>query len=72
MEEVDNPEVSDVREATLKADAVFEQSPVNIAGYEVTSLQSDGLVLVPYYSWAHRGAGKMEVFFKKLGNPVLR
>lgn len=72
MEEVDNPEVSDVREVELKADAVFEQSPVDIAGYEVTSLQSDGLVLVPYYSWAHRGAGKMEVFFKKFGNPVLR
>ncbi len=30
----------------------------------VNMLEGEGLHLVPYYSWANRGEGKMNVWFK--------
>ena len=63
MEEVDNPEVADVREARLAPDATFETSTINIAGYDMTALKTGDYTLIPYYAWAHRGADKMEIFF---------
>ena len=66
MEEVDNPEDSDVRDVALTADAAFAPAPLEIAGHTVTALDAEGHRLIPYYAWAHRGAGKMEVFFPRL------
>lgn len=33
--------------------------------FTVTALQTDGLTLIPYYSWGHRGAAEMTVWLKE-------
>jgi len=62
LEEVDNPQLEDVRTVEISKDADFDVSDINIAGFNMKSLKKDGLTLIPYYAWAHRGADKMEVF----------
>ena len=32
--------------------------------FKVMALKHNGLTLIPYYSWNHRGAGKMDVWIK--------
>ena len=54
----------DVLEAGLGKNARFS------AGYRedllggVNVLEGEGMVLVPYYAWANREVGKMNVWFK--------
>ena len=58
-----------VREATVPADAAFSVVPQPGLLYGITELVTstpDGpLTLIPYYAWAHRGRGEMNVWFKK-------
>ena len=51
-------------EATLPADAAFADASVAIGGTAFPALRaSNGLVLVPYFAWCHRGAGEMQTWF---------
>jgi hypothetical protein len=58
-----------VREATVPADASFEvvPQPGLLQGINelVTETEEGPLTLIPYYAWAHRGRGEMNVWFKK-------
>jgi len=58
-----------VREATVPADAPFKAVPQPGKLYGITELVASTdqgtLTLIPYYSWAHRGKGEMNVWFKK-------
>jgi DUF1680 family protein len=60
-EEIDNP--SDVLETAITGETEFQARfrPELMGG--VNMLESRELQLVPYYSWANRGAGKMNVWF---------
>ena len=51
-------------EARLPADAAFADASVVIGGTAFPALKaSNGLVLVPYFAWCHRGAGEMQTWF---------
>lgn len=51
-------------EARLPADAAFADASVAIGGTAFPALRaSNGLVLVPYFAWCHRGAGEMQTWF---------
>ena len=60
-EEIDNEK--DVLEAMINMDTRFRAhfAPGLLGGVNV--LEGDGLCLVPYYSWANREVGKMNVWF---------
>ncbi|MDF1574852.1 MAG: glycoside hydrolase family 127 protein [Bacteroidales bacterium] len=60
-EEIDNE--ADVLEAGIPSDARFEPrfAPRLLGG--VNMLEGEGLRLVPYYAWANREVGKMNVWF---------
>ncbi len=62
-EETDNNR--DVVEATISEDAKFSTrfSPELLGGVNV--LEGEDLLLVPYYTWANREVGKMNVWFRK-------
>ena len=61
-----------VREAAVPADASFKavSRPDKLLGItELVTETADGpLTLIPYYAWAHRGRGEMNVWFKKSEN----
>lgn len=61
-EEMDNRQ--DVLEAELDEASGFQAQfhPELLGGVNV--LEGEDLALVPYYAWANRGAGKMNVWFK--------
>lgn len=61
-EEIDNRQ--DVLEAQVSESSRFKArfKPDLLGG--VNMLEGEGLNLVPYYAWANRGAGKMNVWFK--------
>jgi DUF1680 family protein len=63
-EETDNE--TDVLEASLSAGSRFERQfiPGLLGG--VTVLRGEGLGLIPYYAWANREVGKMNVWFKQM------
>jgi len=63
-EQIDN-EV-DVLEAAIPAEARFVPrfEPGLLGG--INTLQGDELRLIPYYAWANREVGKMNVWYKKL------
>ena len=63
-EETDNP--SDVLEAVIRTDSNFETSymPELLGG--VNMLHGEGLNLIPYYAWANREIGKMNVWFNQV------
>ena len=51
-------------EARLPADAAFADASVAIGGTAFPALRaSNGLVLIPYFAWCHRGAGEMQTWF---------
>ena len=58
-----------VREAQIPANPEFkvEAQPGLLEGItELVTTTADGpLTLIPYYAWAHRGRGEMNVWFKK-------
>ena len=58
-----------VREAQIPAKPEFkvEAKPGLLEGItELVTTTADGpLTLIPYYAWAHRGRGEMNVWFKK-------
>jgi hypothetical protein len=58
-----------VREAVIPEGAAFEVvgKPGLLNGItELVTETPDGpLTLIPYYAWAHRGRGEMNVWFKK-------
>ncbi|HER08157.1 MAG TPA: glycoside hydrolase family 127 protein, partial [Bacteroides sp.] len=62
-EEIDNSR--DVLEASIGTSSVFgaRYEPGMLGG--VIVLEGEGLTLVPYYAWANRGAGKMNVWFRR-------
>ncbi len=54
-----------VFDAVLPEDASFEDAKVEMRGIGITALRaSNGLVLIPYCDWAHRGKGEMQTWFK--------
>ncbi len=63
-EQVDNPEgvlqktIPDETEFAAKFETNLLQGVVKLEG-------SNGLELVPYYAWSHRGQGEMEVWFRQ-------
>jgi DUF1680 family protein len=65
-EETDN--TKDVLEAQIHPDSTFTATfyPELLGG--VNMLEGDGIRLVPYYAWANRGAGKMNVWFQQPAN----
>jgi len=65
-EETDN--TLDVLEASVGTQSLFEAryEPGLLGGVNV--LEGEGLNLVPYYAWANRGAGKMNVWFSRSGS----
>jgi len=65
-EEIDNQ--ADVLEVKLSKDSGFEAQfePGLLGG--VNMLQGEGIKLVPYYSWANREVGKMNVWFMDESN----
>jgi DUF1680 family protein len=62
-EEIDNS--SDVLESEIRPDARFTARfvPELLGGINV--LEGEGLKLVPYYAWANRRVGKMNVWFRQ-------
>jgi len=62
-EEIDNRQ--DVLEAELSENSVFQAkfNPELLGGLNV--LKGEDLELLPYYAWANRGAGKMNVWFNE-------
>ena len=58
-----------VREAQIPSNPEFkvESKPGLLHGItELVTTTADGpLTLIPYYAWAHRGRGEMNVWFKK-------
>ncbi len=62
-EEVDN--ALDVLEASISTDSPLEAQfmPELLGGVNV--LQGENLTLIPYYAWANREVGKMNVWFKQ-------
>lgn len=62
----DNPEIN-VREITLGESPALTVSHVDdkLCGIDEIHEESSGLVLIPYYSWNHRGAGDMAVWIRK-------
>jgi len=62
-EEIDNTQ--DVLEAKVGIQSEFEAryEPDLLVGVNV--LEGEGLTLVPYFAWANRGAGKMNVWFRR-------
>jgi len=64
-EETDNS--SDVLEAAVDQSTRFSARYDRDLLGGVTVLEGDGLVLVPYYSWANREIGDMNVWFKMAG-----
>ena len=58
-----------VREARIPEKARFKvvEKPDMLCGIDqlVTSTPDGQLILIPYYAWAHRGRGEMNVWFKK-------
>ncbi len=58
---------SNVLEATLSSVPTFTLGNKTIIGkHNVQTLTTDnGLILIPYYAWAHRGEGNMTVWLKK-------
>lgn len=63
-EEIDNQ--VDVLEAGIMSDSRFEaQFRSELLG-GVNMLEGEELKLVPYYAWANRGAGKMNVWFDQM------
>jgi uncharacterized protein len=62
-EEIDNE--IDVLEAKIQADSKFEAcySPDLLEG--INMLKGDELSLIPYYAWANRELGKMNVWFQQ-------
>ncbi len=63
-EEIDN--TADVLDASINENSEFKATfmPDLLGG--VNMLQREDLNLVPYYAWANRGAGKMNVWFNAL------
>jgi len=65
-EQIDNDR--DVLEAGIRPDSRFESrfEPGLLGG--VNTLSGEGLRMVPYYAWANRDPGKMNVWFTYLNN----
>ena len=63
----DNP--FSVREVSIPEGAAFKVLPQPGLLYGITELVTETgqgpLTLIPYYAWAHRGRGEMNVWFKK-------
>ena len=55
----------DVLDATISKDAEFtvESRPEMLYGLDV--IKTGNLTLIPYYAWAHRGKGHMQVWLKE-------
>ena len=53
-------------ELTLRDDAALtaEHDAGLLGG--VTTIRGDGITLIPYYAWSHRGAGEMNVWLKRV------
>ena len=62
-EEVDNQ--VDVLDARIKSNPDFKEhfNPGLLGG--VNMLEGEGLILIPYYAWANRDIGKMNVWFNR-------
>jgi len=62
-EEVDN--MKDVLDAgvSIRSDFIARYEPDLLGGVNV--LEGEGLILVPYYAWANRAIGKMNVWFRQ-------
>lgn len=63
MEEVDNPG-TDPRAAALDAEAAIDTAGISVSGRSMVALCAENHIFIPYFAWAHRGAGKMEVFLE--------
>jgi DUF1680 family protein len=63
-EEIDN--TSDILEAKISPDSRFEAqfSPDLLGG--INMLEGEEIRLIPYYAWANREVGKMNVWFKHI------
>ena len=61
-EEIDNTE--DVLLASLQNDSDFEVRFAEELLGGVNTLEGEGLKLIPYYAWANREMGKMNVWFR--------
>ena len=62
-EQVDNPDGVLTRSIAANEKLTSEFVPDELQGVIKLTAES-GLVMVPYYSWSHRGVGEMEVWFK--------
>ena len=62
-EQVDNPDGVLTRSIVANEKFISEFVPDELQGVVKLTAES-GLVMVPYYSWSHRGVGEMEVWFK--------
>jgi len=62
-EEVDNQ--VDVLEARINKNSAFREQyhPELLGG--INMLEGEGLTLIPYYAWANRDIGKMNVWFRE-------
>ena len=50
----------------LPADAAFADASVAVGDQTFPALRaSNGLVLVPYFAWCHRGDGEMQTWFRE-------
>ena len=64
-ESVDNPGMN-VFTQTLAANPSFAVSEIEIAGTSVRAITAgEGLTLIPYYAWDHRGSSDMTVWLDK-------
>ena len=58
-----------VLDATISSEAEFSVIPSNFnikdKKYSLYEISDSNLTLIPYYAWAHRGKGNMEVWIKK-------
>ena len=56
----------DVLEAVIENEPSFTLGKKEIAQTEIVTLSADGLTLIPYYAWAHRGKGHMAVWINNI------
>lgn len=54
----------DMKPRMVEANSKVEDTEGDGKAFKVMALKHNGLTLIPYYSWNHRGAGKMDVWIK--------
>ena len=53
----------DVLEAKIEGRPSYTLGKKEIAQTDVVTISTQGLTLIPYYAWAHRGKGHMAIWF---------